>query len=95
MRDISKDSVLDTYLADVTAIGKESDELIQKDVALLTIGYFLIIFYTNVVLYKNSCLACKMHLSLASVLGIGLALVSAFGLAQVFQLKVSLLSKAL
>jgi len=66
----------------------ESDELIQEDIALLTIGYVLIIVYTNVVLFKNNWLSCKAHLSIVSVVGIGLALMTAFGLAQIFQIKV-------
>ena len=88
LREISKTMTLDTYLADSNAVGKASDELIQDDIALLTIGYILIILYTNVVLFKNSCLACKSHLSLASVVAIGLALMSAFGMAQTFGVKV-------
>ena len=80
--------VLDSYLADGLAVGKESDEQIQDDIALLTIGYALIIGYTNVVLFKNSCLSCKMHLSLMAVVGVGMALMSAFGMAQTFGIKV-------
>lgn len=82
--------VLDNYLADGRAIDKESDEQIQEDITLLTIGYVLIIAYTNVVLYKNSCLSCKMHLSLAAVVGVGMALMAAFGMAQTFGIKVTI-----
>lgn len=82
--------VLDSFLADGNAVGEASDDQIQDDVALLTIGYVLIIAYTNVVLFKNSCLSCKMHLSLASVIAIGLAIMSAFGMAQTFNIKVKI-----
>jgi len=87
VRDVSKDSVLDSYLADEHAVGEASKETIQDDVRLLTGGYLLVIIYTNVVLYKNSCLACKMHLSIVSVVGIGLAILSAFGMMQTFGVK--------
>ena len=88
LREVSKTMTLDAYLADVRAIGKASDELIQDDLALLTIGYILIILYTHVVLFRNSCLACKAHLSIVSVVAIGLALMTAFGMAQTFGVKV-------
>ena len=88
MREISKDALLDSYIADDSVVGEESDEQIQSDISLLTIGYVLIILYTNVVLFKNNLHSMKAHLSIASVIGIGLALMSAFGLAQIFQVKV-------
>ena len=88
LREVSKTMTLDTYLADIKALDKASDELIRDDLALLTIGYVLIIMYANVVLFRNSCLACKTHLSIVSVVAIGLALISAFGMAQTFGVKV-------
>ena len=90
LREVSKTMVLDSYLADTNAVGKASDELIQDDIALLTIGYVLIIMYTNIALFRNSCLACKTHLTIVSVAAIGLALMSAFGMAQTFGVKVCL-----
>jgi len=95
LRELSKTMVLDNYLADGNAVGKESDELVQDDIALLTIGYVLIIAYTNVVLFKNSCLSCKMHLSIMAVIGVGLALMSAFGMAQTFGIKFNMVIQVL
>ena len=88
LREVSKTMVLDTYLANAHAAGNASDELIQDDIALLTIGYVLIVIYIHIVLFRNSCLACKAHLCIVSVVAIGLALMSAFGMAQTFGVKV-------
>ena len=88
VREISRGALLDTYLADEVAVEKESEEEIQGDISLLSIGYVLIIAYTCFVLFRNNLHACKTHLTIASVIGIGLALMSAFGLAQIFQVKV-------
>eukprot|EP00210_Caulerpa_lentillifera_P002799 g2674.t1 len=86
-RDHSENSNLDHFVADDIAVSKASDDLIEKEIGFLAIGYALIIIYTNVVLFKNNCHAFKSHLSLVSVIGIGMALLSAFGLAQTFKIK--------
>eukprot|EP00210_Caulerpa_lentillifera_P000460 g443.t1 len=86
-RDYSENSHLDYFVADENAVNKASDDLVEEDIQLLTIGYVLIILYTNVVLFKNNCHACKTHLTLTSIIAIGMALMSAFGMAQTFQIK--------
>lgn len=88
VRDISKGTLLDSYSADEIAVYKRSNEMVQKDIRLLSIGYFLIVFYVHVILYKNNWGSCKIHLSFASIIGIALAIASAFGMAQVFGIKV-------
>lgn len=88
-REYSKNSTLDVYLADEQALDQVSEDQIREDIQILTIGYFLIFFYTNIVLFKNNYIACKSHLSFVSVIGVAMAVLTAFGLAQVFQIKVS------
>ena len=90
VREISRNALLDTYLADEVVVGQKADDEIEEDIQFLSIGYVLIIIYTNIVLFKNNLHACKAHLTFASVIGIALALMSAFGLAQIFQVKVNL-----
>ena len=80
--------ILDSYVADWNAVTKASEEQALKDLGLLIIGFMLVACYTNVVLYKNSSLACKMHLSFASLTAIGFSLYSACGIAQVLGVKV-------
>ena len=88
LREISKTMLLDSYVADWNAVQKATEEQAWKDLGLLVIGFLLVTCYTNVVLYKNSSLACKMHLSFASLTAIGFSLWSAYGIAQIFGVKV-------
>lgn len=84
----SENSYLDHFVADANAVNKVSYDVVEEDIRLLALGYLLIILYTNFVLFKNNCHACKTHLSMTSVIGIGMALMSAFGMAQTFGIKV-------
>ncbi|GMH36708.1 hypothetical protein BSKO_04581 [Bryopsis sp. KO-2023] len=75
------------FISSVESVDEESNKAINRDVAKLTIGYVLIIFYSHVVLFKNSPVFNKSHLAKAAFVSVGMAIISAFGLAQVVQVK--------
>eukprot|EP01025_Chloroclados_australasicus_P040915 TRINITY_DN4307_c0_g1_i2.p1 TRINITY_DN4307_c0_g1~~TRINITY_DN4307_c0_g1_i2.p1 ORF type:complete len:662 (-),score=78.23 TRINITY_DN4307_c0_g1_i2:28-2013(-) len=81
---------LDCYVSSIEAIDKVSNDAINSDIALLTIGYVLIIIYTLVVLFRNSPVYCKSQIAIFSIIAIGMAIASSFGLASAFGVKFNL-----
>eukprot|EP01026_Neomeris_dumetosa_P062917 TRINITY_DN5965_c0_g1_i1.p1 TRINITY_DN5965_c0_g1~~TRINITY_DN5965_c0_g1_i1.p1 ORF type:complete len:894 (+),score=109.62 TRINITY_DN5965_c0_g1_i1:70-2751(+) len=86
---------LTCYISSIAAVDQVSNDAVQSDVQLLTIGYVLIILYTLVVTFRNSPVYCKSQIALFSIIAIGLAIASSFGLASLFGIKFNLVVQTL
>lgn len=83
------------YTFSIDAIDIESEKYINKDVEKLVIGYVLIFVFSHMVLFKNSPVFFKAHLATGSIISVVMAIVTAFGLAQIVGIKFNLVVQTL
>lgn len=83
------------FISSIEAVDEESDKAVARDVQKLTIGYVLIVVYSHIVLFKNSPVFTKGHLAMAAFVSVGMAIISAFGVAQIVQVKFNLVVQTL
>lgn len=83
------------YTSNYNSVNIESKKAVDRDVKKLVVGYLLIFVFSHIVLFKNSPVFSKTHLATGSIISIVMAIVSAFGLAQVFRVKFNLVVQTL
>lgn len=82
-------------VSNFNSVDVESQKAIGRDVRKLIVGYMLIFVFSHIVLFKNSPVFCKSHLASGSIISVVMAIVSAFGLAQLFGVKFNLVVQTL
>lgn len=83
------------YTSNFNSIDVESQKSIDRDVKKPIIGYLLILVFSHIVLFKNSPVFCKAHLATGSIISVVMAIITSFGLAQVFGVKFNLVVQTL
>lgn len=83
-----KSENLTFYTNNNDAINQQSEKTLEKDQKLLWVAYFLVLGYCHIALFKNSYSHCKSHLAIVSCLSVIMAIYTAYGIAQIFGVKV-------
>ena len=67
LRELSKDSFLDAYLADRNSIQRDVDQTIQDDAIFVELGFVVVLCVACAYLFRPCRVRIKSHLAIASM----------------------------